>query len=964
MKAFLSHALRGGMVAFLSLLFTGVHAQTGTLAGLVIDAQTAEPLIGAAVYLESDPTVGTATDLDGLFRITNMPVGVQNVVVSYVSYQTKNISGVEIKAGDATNLNITLEESSEMLEAVVVKEEFKAQSVAAVYTMQKKAISVQDGISRDIIARSPDNNTGEVLKRLPGTTIQDGRFAIIRGLSDRYNNAMVNGLMMSSTEPDRKAFAFDLFPSSMMDYLIITKTAQPDLPGEFAGGLIQVATRDIPDENFFEVSLGAGYNTRTTFQPFGRYEGGSTDWLGIDDGGRDIPEAIGALTTQQYTNIVNRDSLAGLASQFSRRWGVDSSKNAPLNRSIQLSGGWSTDIGEDSRFGIIGGVTYRGSNENFFARELNYEGGGDSLLRYADQHYVENVLAGALLNFGFRLGTKHKLNFRNSLTSNSSDRTILREGFSFDKTRAEERYYYEFLTRQLFNTSLNGEHSLGANNIRLDWTVGYDRIWRDQPDSRSLTYAGQTEQDSVFLVALSPIGSFNNAGNFFSALTERTLSGAVNLTLPFTLGTRQQDFKVGGYVQNKVRSFDARIFGYEVPALWTLNYPELVSATPEELFVDDAFAGDGLVSREITNASDSYTGESNLYAAYGMFDNRIGEKLRLVWGLRMERFNQFIETGNFTTDPSAAPVVRDTTYTDFLPSLNLTYSVNDKINIRLSGSQTLARPEFRERALFSYFNFQTFVNVSGNVNLLPVDIYNADLRFEYFPGGGQIVSVSAFYKYFDNPISYIRIPGEGGGGQASTERPVNETFATNIGIEAEIRKNFDFIGVEQLVFNTNLAYIRSRSQIDSANSADAELAALVGPNIDRPLVYQSPWIINVGLSWVDAKGRFDATVLFNTAGSRRILLGNVRYPDILEAPRNILDAQVRVRLLENLHLKLTASDLLAAPELRYWDLDGQAPDTPVEERADTNNRFDEEDDVLHRRIIPGSQFSIGLTWRL
>lgn len=954
--------LRGLFFVPLLLLGTLLEAQTGTLAGLVIDAETAEPLIGAAVYLESDNSIGTATDLDGLFRLTNVPEGTQTVVVQFVSYKTKSISGVEIKAGEATNLSVTMAVADELLDAVVIKEEFKAQSVAAVYTMQKKAISVQDGISRDIIARSPDNNTGEVLKRLPGTTIQEGKFAIIRGLSDRYNNAMVNGLMMSSTEPDRKAFAFDLFPSSMMDYLIITKTAQPDLPGEFAGGLIQVATRDIPDENFFEVNLGAGFNTRTTFQPFGRYEGGNTDWLGIDDGTRDIPAAIDGLTPQQFSSISNRDSLAQLSSQFSRNWGVDSSKNAPLNRSVQLSGGWSTDLGEDSRFGIIGGITYRGSNENFYAKELNYEGGGDSLLRYADQHYTENILAGGLLNFGLRLGTKHKLNFRNSLTSNSSDRTILREGFSYDKTRAEERYYYEFLTRQLYNTSLNGEHSFGANDIRLDWTVGYDRIRREQPDTRSLTYAAQNEDDSVFQVTLSPIGSFNNAGNFFSALTERTLSGAVNLTLPFTLGTRKQDFKVGGYLQNKRRTFDARIFGYEVPALWILDYPELVNASPEELFVDDAFAANGLVSREITNASDSYTGESELMAVYGMFDNRIGDKLRLVWGLRMERFNQFIETGNFTTDPTAAPVTRDTTYTDFLPSLNLTYSVNDKINIRLSGSQTLARPEFRERALFSYFNFQTFVNVSGNVDLLPVDIYNADLRFEYFPGGGQIVSVSAFYKYFDNPISYIRIPGEGGGGQASTERPVNESFATNIGVETEIRKNFDFIGVEELVFNTNLAYIRSRSQIDSADLPD--LAALVGPSIERPLVYQSPWIINFGLSWLDADGRFDVTVLFNTAGSRRILLGNVRYPDILEAPRNILDAQVRVRLMENLHVKLTASDLLAAPEIRYWDLDGQAPGTPIGERQDTNNRFDEDDDVLHRRVIPGSQFSIGLTWRL
>jgi hypothetical protein len=271
----------------------------------------------------------------------------------------------------------------------------------------------------------------------------------------------------------------------------------------------------------------------------------------------------------------------------------------------------------------------------------------------------------------------------------------------------------------------------------------------------------------------------------------------------------------------------------------------------------------------------------------------------------------------------------------------------------------VARPEFRERALFSYFNFQAFINVSGNIDLLPTDIYNADLRFEYFPGGGQIVSVSAFYKYFDNPIAYIRIPGEGGGGQASAERPINESYATNIGAEAEIRKNFDFLGLEALVFNTNLAYIRSRSTIDSTESP--QLAALVGSD-PRPLVYQSPWIVNLGLSWLDPDGRFDITVLFNTYGSRRILLGNLRYPDILEAPQNRLDAQVRVRLIEGLNLKVTAENLLRAPIIRYWDLDGQAPDD--QDREATNNRYDEDLDVLHRRIVPGAGISVGLTWRL
>jgi TonB-dependent receptor len=451
--------------------------------------------------------------------------------------------------------------------------------------------------------------------------------------------------------------------------------------------------------------------------------------------------------------------------------------------------------------------------------------------------------------------------------------------------------------------------------------------------------------------------SFSSLGHFTSILQEFTQSGAVNLAIPFQIGQQNQTLKVGGYYQGKDRDFDARIFGYRssVQFFSDPEFTSIVTSPLDEVFVDENLVPNRLYIDEITNASDSYIGDSRLIAAYGMFDNKIGKKLRIVWGARMEQFTQNIETADFTAGGNEGQerINNDTTYLDILPSVNVTYAVSDKINIRLSGSQTVARPEFRERALFNYYNFQNFTNISGNLDLVPTDIYNADIRFEYYPSGGQIVSVSAFYKYFNNPISYLRIPGEGGGGIGTQEAPINEDNARNIGIETEIRKNFDFIGIEQLVFSTNLAYINSVAKLDTGL-----ISAQVG-STERGLYYQSPWIVNLGLTWLDNDGRFDATVLFNTYGSRRIRLGNAQYPDIFEAPQNRLDAQIGVRLVEGLKLKITGENLLRAPIIQYWDIgNGTAAD------PENNGRYDEELDPLISRFNTGAGISVSLSWRI
>jgi hypothetical protein len=939
-------------------------AQSGTIAGTIIDEETGETLIGAAVFLESDNSIGSATDLDGQYRVTNVPVGIHNVVIRSVGYSPKTITGVEVKEGELTTVNSTLGSAATELEAVMVTAEFDVESVAAVYTMQKKAISVQDGISRDIIARSPDGNSGEVLKRLPGTTIEKGRFAIVRGLADRYNIAVMNDLILPSTEPDRKTFSFDLYPSGLLDYMIITKTAQPDLPGEFAGGIIQLATRDIPDENFLDISIGTSFETKTTFNDFETYQGASTDWLGMDNGLRDLPDNFPTVDTfRGFPN--NGPERAFWTNEFHQsadypNRAASEIVTAQPNRSMQLAGGFSK--GETNRFGAVFGLTYSGSQSVSDARSELRDQEDFQLFEFSDVSYANNVLWGGLVNLAYKLGDKNKFYFRNDFSVNSSDESVVRVGAVRDNLEGAVRSrYYEFITAQLFNTSLSGEHSISEAGMKLDWTLGYNTVNRDQPDSHTNYYLDGDTLDGVddFTARIPTTLSYPLWGHYFGYLTESTYSGTASLTVPFNIGERKQSFKFGGYVQTKDREFSARIFGYEAKGsflagqTWNVdgdNGSPLNLSTPEVILSN--IGEDEIYLDEGTQNRDRYFGDMQLYAGYGMFDNRFGEKFRLVWGVRVERWEQSILT--FANSNSGDSIQVDGTETSILPSLNLTYSLNDKTNLRFSAYQTVARPEFREKSNFTYYNFETFQDVGGNVDLLPTDIYNADIRYEYFPGNGQILSASVFFKYFENPISYFKAIQSGSGVGSRTD-PINEKSAVNVGTEVELRKHLGFLGAEDLEFSTNLAYIYSRAEV---NEADTTLVAQIG-DTERGLIYQSPWIVNLGLSYQHPERKYSASVLYNVSGTRRVALGNVLFPDVWEEPIPQLDAQVTFRIFEGAKIKIAAEDILASETTWFQDLgSGNFAD------PDENGKYDPETDILIFSQTPRTRISVGFSWSI
>lgn len=939
--------------SLLIFLVSSTLAQNGSIAGVVMDESNKETLVGATIFIQGMESNGTATDLDGHYLLTDIPAGTYTLVISSMSYQDKNISGVVVESGKVTALDITMTTSSEELQTVVITTDFKSETINSILTIQKNNIAISDGISRDIIQRSPDKSTGDVLKRMSGTTLTDGKFAVIRGLSDRYNTAMINGNVLPSTEPDRKAFAFDLFPSAMLDNLFIYKTAQPDLPGDFAGGIIQLSTRDIPDENFISVSAGTGYNFQSTGKQYYSYQGGSKDWLGVDDGTRAIPDGVPSADVFKDDAETTNAERAEYTKLFPNYWGALPYASSPIDQSYQIAGGLVKQLNED-QIGIIGALTYNNSRSTTFIHRQDYDAAQNSKYDYTDTSYKQNILAGALVNLSYKLGANNKFSVKNSYSINGMDNTTLRGGESFDFTRYVDYEYYEFVSNRLFSTIVSGDHFLTASKLRIKWSAGITHLTRDQPDLRTSFYYKNTipsfEGDTLYQTFV-----FNNPtpdGNyrFWSYLEERSELACIDVSYPFNIGKSAQAFKIGGMIQNKDRNFAARSLGYVASSeIYSGDYYGLLTTPRDSIFSDANISEHIFYLEDATIKSDEYVAEQYNTSAYAMFDNKAGEKLRIVWGVRAELFYQILHSfqngGSSNPDPvdvDSRDIDSTTLPLDLLPSVNIIYSLTDKFNIRLAGSKTVTRPELREFAPFGYYDYESSAFVVGNPELKSTDIYNGDLRFEYYPGLGQIISVSAFYKKFINPIEIRKYDN----GYYKQLDPINEDEAVNYGAELELRKNFSFINdktfFKNLSFNTNIALIKSTVQVEDT--------AYYGIS-ERPLQGQSPYVVNAGLSYFNPESGFSVTALYNVIGRRIAELGYKNYTDIYENPRPQLDAQASFPLLKDkAMLRFTYADILNQDAIYYQDID-------------KSGKYEEENDNLITDINSGNKVSLSFTYK-
>lgn len=897
--------LRSCAVFIFMLSFLFVHAQTIPLAGKVVNEKN-EPVPGASVKISGVPG-GTITDIEGRYTLHLSPNKTYGLIISAVGYAEKDIAEVEVAEGNANELNIIIETAAKDLEAVVVtgsRTNARRETVNSIIAFQKNTNTVASVISAESIRRSPDKNTGEVLKRIPGASIQDGKYLIVRGLSDRYNTALLNGVQLSTTEPDRKTFSFDIFPSSMIDNIIINKAFVPEYPGEWAGGLVQVNTKDIPSSNFLSVQVGTGFNTQTIGKDFYTYDGGGTDWLGVDNGTRALPGHFPTKTNFQELPDAGKTDLA---KSIATNWSVHKG-NAPINTSFQLNGGFNTKLFKKD-FGAIIGLTYSRSSRNmdfdngFYSFNNNQ---GSLLFDYNSHKYSTDVLTGVLANFSIKLNRNNKISFKNILNVNASDYTTLRTGIDYEQDpvlgeniRARE---LAFRSNTFFNTQLIGEHNIASLGTKINWYGSFNILDGYIPQQRRVQYnQSKQEPGAPYNLLIGESKSQKTGSVFYSMLSDYIYNAGGDITKRFRLFEQSQTVKAGYLFQVKDRLFDSRPFSiYLVDGTSPLRLQD-----EDHVFNEANFdAGDPRKFKfdEIIGKQYRYMANSILNAGYLQFDNQFSSWLRVVWGARYEHFDQLVGSVK-QNDERHAHIKQG----DLLPAVNFTFELNSKTNIRLSGSQTIIRPEFRELTNFAFYDFELGAAVIGSSSLKRTKVTNVDLRYELYPRAGEMVTLGVFYKYFKNPIElYFNQSGVA----TNTFNFLNAQEATGYGIEFDFRKKLDFANaLRNFTFQANLSYI-----FNKVNDPNVK--------IDRPMQGQSPYVINASLQYDIEKAGISTTLLFNQIGRRILYVGNEQVPEIWENPRPLLDFQIAKKVLKGKgDIRLNISDIFNKRAYFYHDVD-------------------------------------------
>lgn len=911
------------------VLTTFIGAAQSSITGKIFDKETNEPLIGASVLIKETLT-GATTDFDGNFIIENVGKGTFNLSCTYIGYreikQVVTLDGVEKK-----EITFSMELDTKVLEGVLIVGKADRQSVTAISMLQQKNSSMLSGISNEDFKKSPDRTSGDILKRVSGTSVQDNKFVVIRGLADRYNASLLNGQSLPSTEPDKRAFSFDLFPSNLISNLIIYKTATPDLPGEFGGGIISVNTKEVPEEDFLQLTIGSSYNTQSTTKNYNFYQTGKTDWLGIDNTTRALPQGI----TKEG---LNSDAKYTVSQLMPNDWKVNSFNSMLPGLNLQIAGGKNMKV-LGKEVGVIGSVSYANTQRILQVNRGDYNVDTSRLYNFNDVQAKKDVLIGNMLNFAIKLNDNNKLTFNNLLSIHGDDQFTSRNGRDIEQERINQSYSMLYNSTILYNSQLLGEHAVSAKGAKLKWGFTLSDVTKNTPSYRRMTYFKNLDAEvSEPFVAYIPQGapSPNYAGRFYSNQNERMYAFTTDFTLPYKLFKFENKLKVGAFTDIKDRKFDARVFGYTRSLKY--DFTKNLELLPlDQLLSAENINEKGFVLKESTNPNDGYNAGSVMAGGYLMIEQNLLEKLKLVGGVRVENFTQNLATTTY----GGTKIDFSKQLTDVLPSVNLIYALNEKSNLRASASQTVCRPNFRELAPFSFYDFNLSAAIVGDPNLVRTKITNLDLRYELFLSNNQSVSLTTFYKKFQNPIEQF-YESTGAGTRIFNFKNAKE--AMNIGVEFEYRTKLDFIHSSLTNFSLygNLSYIQSKVDV----SSDAPSAA---NGADRALQGQSPYLINTGLNYTSSVYGISATILYNKIGRRIWLVGSNKYLETYEAPRNVLDIQIAKRIFKNGEIKFNIQDLLNNKSIFYQD-------------QNNSKKFDAGDTKIIEQNF-GTNFSLALSYK-
>ncbi len=892
---------RTGVIGVIALIHAAALCaqNTGAIAGIVTDVSTGEPVIGATVLVDGTMK-GVASDVEGRFTIAGLAPDTYRLEVSIISYDTKLLENIIVRAGETTHITVELTGATEQVEEVVVSTVRRVNSETALNVDLRNSLQVVSGVSSQAITRTQDRDAGEVVRRIPGISVIDDKFIIARGLAQRYNNVWINQAAVPSSEADSRAFSFDLIPAGQIENIMILKSPAPEVPADFTGGFIRISTKEMPDDAAVSFSYSTGVNTATHFSGFRHNPGPAGDLFGFGSGTRMWQGGIKGTFDNSDAAFVNHATRSG----FGNDWSVRKRSAVPDQR-LSASFGQTWNLRDGDRFALTGAVNYSYSERSLIGMENSRfgiynkrEDKPEYLYKYTDDQYRTDVKLGAMFNMAY-FRPRSSFRFRNIFNQLGQDRYTYRSGWqNISSLYTQEKAEYRYSSRGSYNGQFSGGHDFDRG--RLDWTAGYSYANRHLPDRRIIN---RQEND---IYGDANYGKMqidqNDIQRDFTRLVEHIASAGVNYEHTFREGKSfAPKLKTGLYGEYRTRDYLARAFYYRFNQS---NLPEdFVYGDPvADILVPENFGADKLYLYDDTDNRNSYKGDNLTAAAYAGLNLPFG-RLNIYAGVRYEHSDMTLTS--YTRSKEWVSEKRSYVYDDLFPSVNATFRMSDRHQLRAAYGRSTNRPEFREVSSSAYYDFDLFSTIMGNPELKAAYIHNADLRYEWYPTNAEQVSLSFFYKHFRNPIeTTIR---DAGGSYTYTSE--NADRARAYGVELDVRKNLMFMGLRDFSLSLNVAWIESRVFFDDSSLEH-----------DRPMQGQSPYIINGGVFYQPERIGLTVGLLYNRIGKRIVGIGRSDLssggsvdndiPDMYEMPRNALDFVATKRLGKRWELRLSAKDLI------------------------------------------------------
>ncbi|SEW20191.1 Outer membrane receptor proteins, mostly Fe transport [Chitinophaga sp. YR573] len=941
----------------------------GRVTGKIVDNKN-EPLPG--VTIQSSDGQGIVTSVDGTYTLSLQP-GTYTLTFSYISYDTRKVTDVIVKEKSILPLDIVMKSAGSHLKEVTITGNYKRASVEGLYALQKNNASITDGISAEQISRTPDKNIGDVLKRVSGLATVDNKYVVVRGLSERYNQAVLNGQVMPSTEMNRKNFSFDIIPSNIVENVTVVKTLTPDRSAEFGGGSVEVNTLDMPAQDFLNIGIGGSTNDKTTGKNFRTLKLEGQEYWGKAASHRNL---LGKLDWTNTADVIAKYNAENKQSvSFSNNWGVYEMK-APVSQNYQLSAGKVFHPTSKDQFGVVVSASYRNTFQTKDVRMSRdgFDGAGDGdeagRAAFSGKSYGFSTSLGGLLGLGYK-NERTRLSFQSLFLRSLDQQLLIGSGYHSDPSGFLLGYYDLTTQTNLWQNQLKGEHALGKRGIRLKWMGSYVLLDKQRPDNHQLkaTMLDNDKLESNEFNIRSPFSSGISEGalRWWSRTYEKDYNWDLAISAPFNLGTgklkSENTLKVGYAGWSKNRLFyvlNSGSKGYN-----TADFPPLA-----QTFVPER--GGEIYFNRFT---DDFHKTAVLHGVYAMLDNKINDRWRLVWGVRAEGYNlnkinnvldslfrQINESRGPGTQLDYSALTNREPNWRFFPSANLTYTLTQQMNLRLAYAESIIRPDLRELSFFNEYDFELGGTYGSNL-VKSTTVQHFDFRYEWYPAAGEVLSATLFYKKFRDPMEIYKQ------GDNRIYFLKNNKYAKNYGLEVEVRKSLSFTQVpviRNITLYGNFTALSSRvtpvdidyGSLDPNDPNKVLPVEKVGKEEKRPQTGASNYMVNAGF-YYDIKP-VSFSLVYNYVTNRMFRPAAYYSESLFERPLESLDGQLAIRLLkQKMQLRLNISNLLNSYSVVYRNFYKDAAISNHQKDPSIKDLlYQKGQDLIDYESRPGRTFSI------